>query len=179
MSTPIHTGVRPELQETDGLAELALNLRSIWSHKADELWGRIDPDLWELTQNPWVVLQTASQDRLQAVLAEPAFRKKVEELLAEQREETIKPGWFQNAYAGSPLSLVAYFSMEYMLSEALPIYSGGLGNVARGPTEGSKRSGGARRRHWSSVSAGIFSPGDRCERITGVTVSVQWSRTTT
>ena len=30
----------------------------------------------------------------------------------------------------SPLRLAAYFSMEYMLSEALPIYSGGLGNVA-------------------------------------------------
>ena len=28
------------------------------------------------------------------------------------------------------LNTVAYFSMEYMLSEALPIYSGGLGNVA-------------------------------------------------
>jgi len=28
------------------------------------------------------------------------------------------------------LKCVAYFSMEYMLSEALPIYSGGLGNVA-------------------------------------------------
>ena len=30
----------------------------------------------------------------------------------------------------SPLTCVAYFSMEFMLSEALPIYSGGLGNVA-------------------------------------------------
>jgi starch phosphorylase len=30
----------------------------------------------------------------------------------------------------SPLTLIAYFSMEFMLSEALPIYSGGLGNVA-------------------------------------------------
>ena len=29
-----------------------------------------------------------------------------------------------------PLSCVAYFSMEFMLSEASPIYSGGLGNVA-------------------------------------------------
>ena len=28
------------------------------------------------------------------------------------------------------LTCVAYFSMEFMLSEALPIYSGGLGNVA-------------------------------------------------
>jgi glycogen phosphorylase len=130
MSSPIHTGVRPELQETDGLADLALNLRSIWNQKADELWGRIDPDLWELTQNPWVVLQTASQDRLRALLAESAFREKAEELLAEQRKAAEKPRWFQNACAGSPLSLVAYFSMEYMLSEALPIYSGGLGNVA-------------------------------------------------
>ncbi len=29
-----------------------------------------------------------------------------------------------------PLTCAAYFSMEFMLSEALPIYSGGLGNVA-------------------------------------------------
>jgi len=33
-------------------------------------------------------------------------------------------------YSQSPLTCVAYFSMEFMLSEALPIYSGGLGNVA-------------------------------------------------
>ncbi len=38
--------------------------------------------------------------------------------------------WFQKKYPASALSLVAYFSMEFMLSEALPIYSGGLGNVA-------------------------------------------------
>ena len=130
MSSPIHTGVRPEFGEADGLAELALNLRTIWNHKADELWGRLDPDLWDLTQNPWVVLQTASHDRLRAALAEPAFRARVDELLAEQREAAEKPRWFQNAYPGAPLNLVAYFSMEYMLSEALPIYSGGLGNVA-------------------------------------------------
>ena len=37
---------------------------------------------------------------------------------------------FQKKYPGSALSLVAYFSMEFMLTEALPIYSGGLGNVA-------------------------------------------------
>ena len=116
MNNPIHPNVPPELSEADALAELALNLRETWNHRADELWGRIDPDLWELTQNPWVVLQTASQGRLQAVLAEPAFREKVEELLAEQREAAEKPRWFQNAHAGSPLSLVAYFSMEYMLS---------------------------------------------------------------
>src|ERR1700678_2042569 len=40
------------------------------------------------------------------------------------------PAWFQQKHSQSPLTCVAYFSMEFMLSEALPIYSGGLGNVA-------------------------------------------------
>ena len=40
------------------------------------------------------------------------------------------PAWFQQHHSQAPLTCVAYFSMEFMLSEALPIYSGGLGNVA-------------------------------------------------
>src|SRR5882762_9524870 len=114
----------------DALTELALNLRWTWNHAADELWGRLDPELWELTQNPWVVLQTVSQEKLQAVSADPAFRKRLDEVLQEKREAERSPRWFQQTHPNSALNLVAYFSMEYMLSEALPIYSGGLGNVA-------------------------------------------------
>jgi len=40
------------------------------------------------------------------------------------------PRGFNKTYPQAPLTCVAYFSMEFMLSEALPIYSGGLGNVA-------------------------------------------------
>ena len=115
---------------SDPLAELALNLRWTWNHSADELWGRLEPDLWDLTQNPWLVLQTVSRERLKAVSDDPAFRSRVDELLREKREAEQSPGWFQKAHPNSPLNLVAYFSMEFMLSEALPIYSGGLGNVA-------------------------------------------------
>jgi starch phosphorylase len=120
----------------DALRELALNLRWSWHHSSDELWGRIDPELWELTQNPWAVLQAASQKRLSEVFADPAFTRRVDELLSEKRESLKRPTWFQGTHlsdlasGGAPLSLVAYFSMEYMLSESLPIYSGGLGNVA-------------------------------------------------
>ena len=46
-----------------------------WNHATDDVWRTLDPVLWELTQNPWVVLQTISRDRLQGVLADPAFRK--------------------------------------------------------------------------------------------------------
>ena len=47
-----------ELDGFDFLAELALDMRWSWSHYGDKLWKQLDPELWELTQNPWVVLQT-------------------------------------------------------------------------------------------------------------------------
>jgi glycogen phosphorylase len=120
----------PDRPDTGALTELALNLRWAWNHSADELWGRLDPDLWRLTQNPWVILQTVSRDRLAAVSADPAFRARVEELLEEKRAAEDLPGWFQAVHPDPPLTTVAYFSMEFMLNEALPIYAGGLGNVA-------------------------------------------------
>ena len=70
----------------------------------------------------------AGSDR--ARVADPAFRKKVEDLVQVKRQAAESPAWFQQNHPKSPLTCVAYFSMEFMLSEALPIYSGGLGNVA-------------------------------------------------
>ena len=114
----------------DSLAELALDLRWSWNHATDEVWRQLDPTLWEMTQNPWVVLQTVSRDQLKRVLADPAFRKNIDDLLRAKRQAAEAPAWFQQQHPQSPLTCVAYFSMEFMLSEALPIYSGGLGNVA-------------------------------------------------
>jgi starch phosphorylase len=67
---------------------------------------------------------------MERVSADPAFRKKVDALVQAKRQAAKAPAWFQQTYPKSPLTCVAYFSMEFMLSEALPIYSGGLGNVA-------------------------------------------------
>src|SRR5512135_2508417 len=105
-------------------------MRWSWNHTADELWRQLDPALWEFTQNPWVVLQTVSRDKLQRVSADPAFRKKVDALVQDRRQASKASTWFQQDHPQTPLTSVAYFSMEFMLSEALPIYSGGLGNVA-------------------------------------------------
>ena len=112
------------------LAELALDLRWSWNHYADKLWRQLDPQLWDLTQNPWVVLQTASRDRLKRMLADAAVRKEVRDLVQAKRRASKAPAWFQENHPQPPLTCVAYFSAEFMLSEALPIYSGGLGNVA-------------------------------------------------
>ncbi len=114
----------------DSLSELALNLRWSWNHATDEVWRELDADLWESTHNPWVVLQTASRDKIAHLLRDPDFRKKVDESVQIRRQLLGQPAWFQKEHANTSLTCVAYFSMEFMLSEALPIYSGGLGNVA-------------------------------------------------
>ncbi len=114
----------------DSLAELALDMRWSWNHATDEVWRQLDPNLWEIAHNPWVVLQTVSREQINRKLAEPTFRQKVDDLVQTKRRALEAPAWFQQRHPQSPLTCVVYFSMEFMLSEALPIYSGGLGNVA-------------------------------------------------
>jgi starch phosphorylase len=130
ISKPIYSILPTDVEGFDSLAELALDMRWSWNHATDEVWRQLDPALWEFTQNPWVFIQTVSRDKLQRVSADPAFRKKVDALVQARRQAAKAPAWFQQEHSKSPLTRVAYFSMEFMLSEALPIYSGGLGNVA-------------------------------------------------
>ncbi len=130
MSHPVYSLLPTEVEGFGSLAELALDMRWSWNHAADEVWRQLDPALWELTQNPWVVLQTVSRDQLRRVLAAPEFRAKVDALMQSRKRAAEAPAWFQHNHPRSPLTSVAYFSMEFMLSEALPIYGGGLGNVA-------------------------------------------------
>ena len=129
-SHPIYNLLPTEIEGFNSLAELALDLRSSWNHATDDVWRQLDPVLWKLTHNPWVVLQTVSRDQIERVLADPVFRKHVDDLVHTRRQSAEAPAWFQHTYPHAPLTSVAYFSMEFMLSEALPIYSGGLGNVA-------------------------------------------------
>jgi glycogen phosphorylase len=118
------------LQTQQALVQLALDLRTCWNHASDPLWSKIEPELWALTHNPWVVLQTASRTKLEALQRDPEFHEQVRELAEHQRQVLSASAWFQKTHANSALSGVAYFSLEFGLSEALPIYSGGLGNVA-------------------------------------------------
>ncbi len=114
----------------DALKELALNLHWSWNHMADPLWEALDSYLWHSTQNPWVILQTVSDDRVKVLLATPHFQERLSDLLQHKRKFFSTDAWFQKTHPQISLSTIAYFSMEFMLTEALPIYSGGLGNVA-------------------------------------------------
>lgn len=130
MDTTTETNSSPDSEITAALNELALNLRWSWNHSADELWSELDAELWELTQNPWVMLQTVSREKLTRAMSDAALRETLEQLVQQKRHQEQTPRWFQRTYETPPFQAVAYFSLEFMLSDALPIYSGGLGNVA-------------------------------------------------
>ena len=136
-------------------------MRWSWNHATDEVWRQLDPVLWELTHNPWVVLQTVSREKLQRVLADPAFRKKVDDLVQARREAAEAPAWFQQTYPQSPLTCVAYFSMEFMLSEASAHLLGRAGQCGRRSAQSRQRSGRAGGRRGAALPARLFSPGDR------------------
>ena len=114
----------------DALQELALNLHWSWCHGSDKLWEALDSYLWQTTQNPWIILQTVSKEKVNTLIATPDFQELLAALLRNKRKFFSADAWFQKTHPKAELSAVAYFSMEFMLTEALPIYSGGLGNVA-------------------------------------------------
>lgn len=112
-----------------GLAVLALDLRWSWHHGSDKLWRKVDAELWEATGNPWLILESISDHRLDELAADAQFLSTIEQCLAEREEHCAAATWFQTlapALSGN----IAYFSMEFGLSESLPIYSGGLGVLA-------------------------------------------------
>ncbi len=132
MSNLTPTGPAPPTppQGLDALTELAMDLRWTWNHSGDELWRRLDPELWARTQHPSVVLQSVAREKITRALADQDFSGLLGRLVQAQRQASATPRWFQREHPGAGLACVAYFCMEFMLSEALPIYSGGLGNVA-------------------------------------------------
>jgi starch phosphorylase len=130
VSSPIYTFFPTEVEGFNSLAELALDMRWSWNHASDEIWRHLDPVLWDLTHHPCDVLQTVSREKLRSELADPNFRKKIDAFIQIKKRVEDAPAWFQQAHPQSPLKCIAYFCMEFMLSDALPIYSGGLGNVA-------------------------------------------------
>ncbi|HEX2658882.1 MAG TPA: alpha-glucan family phosphorylase [Polyangia bacterium] len=120
----------PELPaELQALTDLALDLRWTWSHAADHLWRTLDPDTWEATRNPWLLLQSLPRDRLAKGARDEDFRRRLDGVIAARRAYAAAPPALDGA--GAELARpVAYFSLEYGLGEAIPLYAGGLGVLA-------------------------------------------------
>ena len=106
------------------LQEIANNLWWVWNSEAKNIFRKIDLDAWHQAQsNPVVLLNTISYDRMLELSKDKAFMKELDAVYADFR-----------AYMDEPKDpkkpSVAYYSMEYGLTQVLKIYSGGLGVLA-------------------------------------------------
>ena len=110
-----------------------MNLRWTWHGPTQDLFATVDETAWRSTGgDPVRMLGEASPTRLAALAEDPAFTDRVADLAADLREYVSAPRWYQEQRdrgASLPAS-VAYFSMEFGVSEVLPNYSGGLGILA-------------------------------------------------
>ena len=96
VSHPIYQLLATDIEGFDSLAELALDMRWSWNHTADEVWRKLDHDLWESTHNPWVALQTVSRDQIERELADPVFRKDVDGLVEASGKRRRRSLGFKN-----------------------------------------------------------------------------------
>src|SRR6478672_10541402 len=115
--------VRPALPPALGrLSELAHNLFWTWDHNVRTMFRRLDPQLWKgCGNNPVLMLGRIPQAALERAAADPRF------LTLYRRACERYDSYIQTAQSSQSDKLIAYFSMEYGLTECLPIYSGGLG----------------------------------------------------
>lgn len=116
--------------QLSGLMPLALDLRWSWHHGSDQLWRLLDEDIWESTQNAWLVLNSVSSEHLLALAESPEFLNVYQAQTSHLQALNEADTWYSDTCDGQLGEGVAWFCMEYGVSESLPLYSGGLGVLA-------------------------------------------------
>ncbi len=131
---PIRTfNVTPTLpQRLEPLRKLAHNLHWDWDVETEDLFRRLDADLWQSSRyNPVLMLGTLSQSRLNEVVEDEGFLAQMDraaQRLEDYRRDRI---WYKKHRSNPvPGECYAYFSMEFGLTSCMPVYSGGLGVLA-------------------------------------------------
>lgn len=126
--------VVPTLPENlEPLRELALNLWWTWDNEALSLFRHLDSELWEETyHNPIAMLGKISQEQLQAAAKNEVFLAHLDVIHKKFKSYLSASSWFETYSDDNSLEnlKIAYFSMEFGLTECMPLYSGGLGVLA-------------------------------------------------
>lgn len=106
------------------LEKMARNLWWVWNNEATELFEEIDHQLWaDCGHNPVLMLQRISYTRTDEILKDADLMTKVKNVIGSFEK------YLSEKYDPAKAT-VAYFSMEYGLTDILKIYSGGLGVLA-------------------------------------------------
>jgi len=119
----------PEILEP--LREIAFNLWWYWNVHAVKLFYRMDRDLWEEKyHNPVNILGSISQERLEELARDEGIQADLERVKNDFNDYMKGKTWFSHEFPQLSEIKMAYFSLEFGLSECIPIYSGGLGILA-------------------------------------------------
>jgi glycogen phosphorylase len=112
------------------LHEIAYNVWWSWDTDAQEMYRRLDPVLWEkLNHNPVRLLHAVAQERLNEAASSASYLELYHHVVA-TFDRYMAPDastWLRRHHPDRAKQVIAYFSAEFGLHEALPIYSGGLG----------------------------------------------------
>lgn len=110
------------------LKTLAYDLLWTWQPRIQALFKALDPGLWKSTrENPVLLLAQLGDEGVLRACEREEVRTAFDDARAAYREYYDRHPRFFDAKA--PMA-IAYFSLEFGLSECLPIYSGGLGVLA-------------------------------------------------
>nr|HRD18550.1 alpha-glucan family phosphorylase [Candidatus Neomarinimicrobiota bacterium] len=124
--------VKPILpKKLEELRDLAYNLWWTWNADARDLFRRLDMDLWEETRhNPVALLNRVEQDVLETRAQDDSYLYQLRRVYDKFKQSLNSPTWFEKSGKYNSHLNIAYFSMEYGITECLADYSGGLGVLA-------------------------------------------------
>ncbi|MFD2472549.1 alpha-glucan family phosphorylase [Amycolatopsis silviterrae] len=123
--------VRASLPEPlAGLGALATNLRWTWHPPTRDLFASMDAELFNKIRDPLRMLTALPPERLEELAKDEDFLRRTREAAAGLDRYLTEPRWYQRRTDDGLPQAVAYFSMEFGVTEALPNYSGGLGVLA-------------------------------------------------
>jgi glycogen phosphorylase/synthase len=111
-------------KQLEDLQRLSRNLWWTWNYEAENLFARIDPDLWvKAEQSPPRLLDSLTVEHYQNLMADKNF-------MADYHKVVDDFNNYMKAGEKKTSGQIAYFSMEYGLHTSVKIYSGGLGVLA-------------------------------------------------
>lgn len=115
----------------ESLREIANNVYWYWNIHAVKLFYRLERAVWEDTyHNPVHLLGIINQERYDVLARDEGIQAELERIKSDFDSYLKGSTWFSKNYTELKDSRIAYFSLEFGLSESIPIYSGGLGVLA-------------------------------------------------
>ncbi len=130
MRPVVKFSVAPVLPKNiERIKELAYNYWWSWNQECEELFARIDKEIWEeVNHNPVMLLSRLPQEHLNSIAVRSEFTSYLD-YVYERYSNYMNAKTWHSSISEEP-GTIAYFCAEFGLNESFMNYSGGLGVLA-------------------------------------------------